>query len=152
MQAWCAICNGHNWRGSAVTVQISARFKKLCTNISTNGQTGTSKSTVKSNKLLKTRMPHIIFPCQVVAFLAAMETIAEQFPGAFSGYRLEVWFYLDNSGSERKCLTMLKVFKLLLQGPVLQSLVYPNMFERNYPVIQAPLQVFELFACSETFC
>ncbi|XP_044982209.1 probable 4-hydroxy-tetrahydrodipicolinate reductase 2, chloroplastic isoform X2 [Hordeum vulgare subsp. vulgare] len=27
---------------------------------------------------------------QVVAFLAAMETIAEQFPGAFSGYRLEV--------------------------------------------------------------
>jgi 4-hydroxy-tetrahydrodipicolinate reductase len=27
---------------------------------------------------------------QVVAFLAAMEIMAEQFPGAFSGYKLEV--------------------------------------------------------------
>lgn len=31
---------------------------------------------------------------QVVAFLAAMEIMAEQFPGAFSGYSLEVYIFL----------------------------------------------------------
>jgi hypothetical protein len=35
----------------------------------------------------------ISFPDQVVAFLSAMEIMAEQFPGAFSGYHLEVQFY-----------------------------------------------------------
>ncbi|RWW07363.1 hypothetical protein GW17_00029256 [Ensete ventricosum] len=28
---------------------------------------------------------------QVVAFIAAMEIMADQFPGAFSGYKLEVY-------------------------------------------------------------
>jgi 4-hydroxy-tetrahydrodipicolinate reductase len=34
---------------------------------------------------------------QVVAFQAAMEVMAEQFPGAFAGYTLQVFYHPSSS-------------------------------------------------------
>ena len=42
---------------------------------------------------------------QVVAFLAAMEIMAEQFPGAFSGYSLQVCTPVPQLGPQRECIT-----------------------------------------------
>lgn len=52
-----------------------------------------------------------------------MEIMAEQFPGAFSGYHLEVQFYLEyslrDSRFRKKVADNVEVFKLVLQEPVI---------------------------------
>jgi len=53
LQAWLAICDGHNWWEQAFALQVSARFKKLCSNISTDGQTGMLKKNYLSQMSLK---------------------------------------------------------------------------------------------------
>ncbi|KAJ4812316.1 Dihydrodipicolinate reductase [Rhynchospora pubera] len=72
VNVWGAICNGYNWWGSPMLHPPCWFFCK----------------TVQDSNVYAVISPQM--GKQVVAFLAAMEIMAEQFPGAFSGYKLEV--------------------------------------------------------------
>jgi hypothetical protein len=47
----------------------------------------------------------------VVAFLAAMDMMAEQFPGAFSGYSLHVMSFCIDSFSAKKFFSSLELLQ-----------------------------------------
>jgi 4-hydroxy-tetrahydrodipicolinate reductase len=63
--------------------------KYLCCDIPTDGEAGNAISIMLSTHELFLILTSS-FTSLVVAFLAAMEIMAEQFPGTFSGYKLEV--------------------------------------------------------------
>ena len=54
-------------------------------------------STTRGSTLYPIRIPYIFAAAQVVAFQATMELMAKEFPGAFSGYNMQVGTSLATS-------------------------------------------------------